>query len=508
MRYGLLLAAFVLLLACVQPAFCTVRPEPCTLNPDSSPAPCTEGPKVPRQERPCNDGTEVFRALHAAPSSSGRGLIFSFDMQTESDTYVANVSNPTVPSVQIVIIVRNNATAPLSVRLSATINLGGTVGLDPEQTALIPYHGTSSSVASVTLPENTTSDSMGYLEVNGVCDQNPTVTYSVVIRISINQWHQVRLDRFALSTSSPVEKEPVQLSGEVVNAGNGPSDFIARAFCDGSPLEVRVNGNLLEDNDTVRLTPGRSFAFSATWPAVYGNHNFFVEVSDVGPGGMANASTAYSKVGKVAGVFVGVNYKDWIPYLMVLALALVIMAVVVFRFRKRIRPRLARMRRRMRRRKGEEAPDAEGYEEEAPEAGEEEEPQEEGASEEADGQEDEEGAEEEEQPPARPLTTKKGGFLPAAKKPATRMPVRAQASSRKPAAPARRPAAPAGRTAAPAGKYLPTARRSPPPARPKEKIGIIVVGDAPEPEERPEAPPTSRAAGAKSKPEPRKDEEE
>jgi hypothetical protein len=318
-----------------------------------------------------------------------------------------------------------------------------------------------------------------------------------MIRLAINQWHRVLLDRFALSASSPVEREPVQISGWVVNAGNGPSDFIAGASCDGRPLSIRVNGNAFGDNETVSLAPGKSFAFSATWAAVLGNHNFFVEVADVGHGGNANSSAPYSKVGKVASVFVGVNYKDWIPYLMVLALALLIAAVLAFRFRKRIRPRLARLRMRLRRRKGEEAPDEEMDEEETQEPGGEEGRQEEEASEEGEGQEDKEGPEGEERPLAKPPAPKKSGFLPTTKRPG--VPIRTQAPSRKPSAPARRPAPPAGRTA-------PPARKSPPPAGPKEKIGVIVVGDAPEPEERPKAPPQTPPAGAKRKPVPRKDE--
>jgi hypothetical protein len=153
------------------------------------------------------------------------------------------------------------------VRLSASINLGGKVKLDPSQTPILLYQATTNVIVSVTLPENTTSDSMGYLQIEGACDQNPTVTNMLQIRITIKQWHRVTIERFSLSSTSPLERDMVQLSARVINAGNGPSNFAASAMVDGKALKLKIDGYAAPSNHTVSIGPGRFFMLAATWQA-------------------------------------------------------------------------------------------------------------------------------------------------------------------------------------------------------------------------------------------------
>jgi hypothetical protein len=287
-------------------------------------------------------------SLLTAHGSSGRGLVFGFELLTENQQVEANVSDPEAVSASMIVVVRNNATAPLSVRLSASINLGGKVTLDPAQTPLLLYQATTNVIVSVTLPEATTSDSMGYLQIEGVCDQNPTVTNMLQIRITIKQWHRVSMERFSMSSTSPLEREMVTLNARVINAGNGPSRFQASALVDGRPLKLKIDG-YPSTNYTVDIGPGRFFMLAATWQAAYGHHNFVVEVRDIGKEGEINSSEVMSKDTKMVSVFVGYNYRDLIPFLYVTIIILAAAALIGYKYRRKLAPRLRRLWRRLRR---------------------------------------------------------------------------------------------------------------------------------------------------------------
>ena len=426
-----------------------LSPVPCTLNP----VPCLPSPV------PCT--------LFPVPSSqsSGRGIFFSFDLLTERETYEANVSDPSSSSIALMVVVRNNATAPLSVSLSASINLGGSVSLEPSNTPLLLYQGVFNVVVSVTLPEGTTSDSMGYLKINGTCDQNPTVINSLQVRLTIRQYHRAVMEGFGLSSNSPVERELLQVSCRARNLGNGPSNFRAAAYVDGRPLRIRINGNTVLDNSTVKLAAGKFFSVSASWTAQYGQHNFIIEVEDIGLGEGGNGTAAASRDSRVAGVFVGVNYKDWIPYYMVLGVALAVAGILGYKFRKKLRPKLARLKRRLRRQKG-------GEEEEG-EEGDEGQEGEESEDSEQEPEEEEETEEDEEKPPEAPRKRPPvmAPVRPAPRKGAgTATPARASGPAR---------AAGASRTAGrpPLRKLPPEFKRGMASVRDRSKVGVIVVGE-------------------------------
>jgi hypothetical protein len=453
-----------------------VNPEPCPLNPE--------------------------------PSSSGRGIVFDFELLTEREQVEANVSDPTSTSLSIVVVVRNNATAPLSVHLSATINLGGTAKLDPAQTPLMLYQATSNVVVSVNLPESTTSDSMGYLRIDGVCDQNPTVTNTLQVRVTVKQWHRVVIEKFSLSSGSPLERDMVQLGARVTNAGNGPSNFAASAMVDGKPLKVKIDGYTAPANHTVSLAPGRFFMLAASWQASYGHHNFVIEVTDTGREGEANVSAVLSKDTKVASVFVGLNYRDWIPYIYITMIVLVAAALLGYKYRKKLGPRLRRLRRRLGRKKpGEEGEvelgDGEDHDDEDAEDDEYDDDDEEydddydDDDEEYDDEEDEEDEEDgdEEAPPAKRPPAGKGASAPPKKLAA--LPVKRPAAAplkRGAAIPRKEPGSPAQGPARP--RMSQEFKKGMASARPAAKAGMIVVGD----------PDEMRPAAAKRRPPARTDE--
>jgi len=404
-------------------------------------------------------------ALHPESPSSGRGIVFDFDLLTENMQIEANVSDPTAVSASIVVVVRNNATLPLSVHLTATINLGGTVKLDPAQTPLLPYQATANIVVSMTLPEKTTSDSMGYLKIDGVCDQNPTVTNSLQVRVTIKQWHRVVIERFSLSSNTPLERDMVQLGARVTNAGNGPSNFAASAMVDGKPLKLRIDGYTARANDTVSLASGRFFMLAANWQASYGHHNFVLEVTDTGRDGETNASGVMSKDTKVASVFVGFNYRDLIPYMYLTIIVLAAAALVGYKFRKKLVPRLRRLKRFLKR--GEPGSEGdEGYGDD--EYGDDDEEYDDDDYEDDDEEYDDDGATEDEAPPAR---------RPAAGKGAASLPKSPQAApvKRPGAAAPKRPAAPAKGIAQP--RMSPEFRKGMASVKPASSTGVIVVGD-------------------------------
>jgi hypothetical protein len=410
--------------------------------------------------------------------SSGRGIIFNFDLLTENPVVAANVSDPAAVSASVVVVVRNNASAPLSVRLTATINLGATVTLEPSQTPLMLYQATTNVIVAVTLPENTTSDSIAYLTIDGVCDQNPTVTNTLQIRVTVKQWHRVTIERFSLSSSAPLEKDQVTLNARVINSGNGPSRFSASALVDGKPLQVKVDGYSARPNDTVSLASGRFFMLAATWQATYGHHNFVVVVTDIGRSGEINASEVMSKDTRVASVFVGYNYRDLIPFLYITIIILVAAALIGYRYRKKLVLRLRRLRRRLGRagpgeegdveledgeygededyEDGEYEDEDDDYDDEDGEGDEEDEGGEDDeADEEDEGGEDDEADEEEAPPPVKVGAPAKKQPAPAPKRPAATS--RAPPAGRKAAAKvADRPGVTVGRPA-----KRPAARREP-----------------------------------------------
>ena len=412
--------------------------------------------------------------LLPAPGSSGRGLVFDFEFLTENEQIEANVSDPAAVSASIVVVVRNNATAPLSVHLSATINLGGTVKLDPAQTPLLLYQATSNIVVSVTLPEKTTSDSMGYLKIDGVCDQNPTVTNSLQVRVTVKQWHRVQIEKFSISSGSPLEREMVQFGARVVNAGNGPSNFAASAMVDGKPLRIKIDGFTAPANYTISLASGRPFMIAANWQATYGHHNFVLTVTDTGAGA-TNGSEAMSKDTKVASVFVGLNYRDWIPFIYLTIIILIAAALLGYRYRRKLLPRLRRLRRILKRgepgSEGDEGNEDDGYDDDD--------------EYDDDYEDDDEQYDEEDEaaPPAKRPPAGKGATVPSKK----------QAPMKRPAAAAlARPAAPATGAARP--RMSPDLKKGKSSVKPAAGAGLIVVGDPdedgrPAPKRGPEARP-------------------
>jgi len=283
------------------------------------------------------------------PASSGRGPILDFDLITDKDTYEANVSDPNSPSVSIVVLVKNNSTVPsfLSVRLSVSINLGGTTTIDPTETGLIPYQGTTSAVVTVTLPEDTLTSLVATLRVDGVCVQNTQVTDYRQVLLTVRQWHSLRLQNVTLSSSSPVERELVQISAKVRNLGNGPAFCVVGAFIDGQRLKARVDGGEVDENTTIKVEPQRFVLLTATWKATYGHHNFLLQAEDVGAQG-GNDSSAITRDSRMVSFFVSVNLRDWTPYFILTGFILVAAGVAIFRYRKKLATRFPRFGRIMR----------------------------------------------------------------------------------------------------------------------------------------------------------------
>lgn len=283
------------------------------------------------------------------PASSGRGPLFDFDLITDKDSYEANVSDPNSPSVSIVVIVKNNSSVPnfLSVRLSVSINLGGTATIDPTETGLIPYQGTASAVVTVTLPEDTLTSLVATLRIDGVCVQNTQVTDFRQVLLTVRQWHSLRLQNVTLSSSSPVERELVQVSAKVRNLGNGPAFCVVGAFIDGHRLKTRVDGGEVDQNTTIKVEPKKFVLLTATWKATYGHHNFLLQAEDVGAQG-GNDSSAFTRDSRMVSFFVSVNLRDWTPYFILTGVILVGLGVAVFRYRKRLATRFPRFGRIMR----------------------------------------------------------------------------------------------------------------------------------------------------------------
>ncbi|MGQ9582238.1 MAG: COG1470 family protein [Thermoplasmatota archaeon] len=272
-----------------------------------------------------------------APCTSGRGILFDFDIISERSSYEANVSDPDKPSAALVVTVVNNGTSPGSMRLSASINLGGRVELSPARTGVMLPKESVGVAVTVYLPDTTPSALVATLRIDGQCEQSPAVTDYLQLSISVRQWHGVRLENVTLSSGSPVEGELLQLSAHVRNTGNGGSYFAASARIDGCPVTPAVGGERLEANSTVHLEAGEFMILSLRWVAAYGHHNFVIEAWDAGPAGEGNGSAVLARDSRVVQVFVGWNYRDWIPYILAAALACALAGAICYRHRGRVR---------------------------------------------------------------------------------------------------------------------------------------------------------------------------
>jgi hypothetical protein len=280
---------------------------------------------------------------HAAAVAANPGL--DLDIITGQDVYEANVSDPSVPSVSFVATIKNNGTLPiLNVRLSVSVNLGGTATVEPAQTGYIPYQGQTTAMVSATLPNSTITSLVAYLRIDGVCSGTGPIAQvtdfkQVVLRV--RQWHSIKIQNVSLSSGSPVEREMMQVSARVNNLGNGPSYVTVSAFLDGGGITARANGVPMEPNRTFELDPGEFFLLTAGWKASYGHHSVALEAQEVGPP-EGNNTTVFSLDSRVVGFFVTFNTRDWIPYLLVAGLACAVVGVVTFRYRKRLAARFPR----------------------------------------------------------------------------------------------------------------------------------------------------------------------
>jgi hypothetical protein len=278
------------------------------------------------------------------PQSSGRGLGFDFDIITDLDKFEANVSNPGMPSATVVAVIKNNASIPftvMSVRLSVTVNLGGTATVVPEVTPFIPYQGQTTAVVTVTLPEDTHASLQATLRIDGVCVQSNQYTDYKQVALTILQWHSLQIQNVSLSSPSPVENEVVQINSRVMNNGNGPTLVMVGAFVDNARLTTKVDGSEVDDNSSVKLDPGKFFFLTATWKASYGRHTFALEAEDIGPPD-ANLSSAIVSDSKMVSVFVNYNMREWIPYFMLACIIAAAAVAVAFRYRKRLAARYPR----------------------------------------------------------------------------------------------------------------------------------------------------------------------
>ena len=276
-------------------------------------------------------------------ASAGRGPVLDFDIVTEQDSYEANVSDPAMPSTSFVVTVKNTGTIPsvLSVRLSVSVNLGGTATVSPAQTPYIAYQGQATAVVSVTLPDDTPTSLIATLRIDGVCEQNSQVTDFKQVLLTVRQWHSVRIQNFTLSSNSPVEREMMQVSARVRNIGNGPTFVTVAAFLDGAGITAKANGVPVDTNMTVKVDPGRFLLLTADWKAGYGHHSVVLEAQEVSPP-EANNTTVLSHDSRMAAFFVTFNTRDWIPYLLVAGLACAVAGAVTFRYRKRLAARFPR----------------------------------------------------------------------------------------------------------------------------------------------------------------------
>lgn len=282
------------------------------------------------------------------PASSGRGPLFDFDILTDQDAYEANVSDPNSPSSTVRVIVKNNSTAliPIYVQLSVSINLGAQASIEPSRVGPILYQGTSTALVTVFLPEDTLTSLVANLRINGTCENNNQQDFKQVL-LTVRQWHSLRLQNVTLSSSSPVERELVQISAKVRNLGNGPAFCVVGAFIDGQRLRARVDGGEVDQNTTIKVEPQRFVLLTATWKASYGHHNFLLQAEDVGAQG-GNDSSAITRDSRMVSFFVSVNLRDWTPYFILTGFILVAVCVAVFRYRKRLAARFPRFGRIMR----------------------------------------------------------------------------------------------------------------------------------------------------------------
>ncbi len=443
----------------------------CPLSAGAIPPSADPSTHVTRRPEPCT--------LYPEPSHSAPSILPDFDLLTERTVVEANVSDPSVASVSLVVVVRNNGSLPLSVTLSATINLGGAVTLEPSRTPLLFYGGTSNCALSVTLPQQTPSENVGYLQINGASNEYPTATESLQVRVAILQWHRVRIDRFVLDPASPLGGQLVQVGAHIVNAGNGPSNFSATVLLDGKPIELRINGQPAGGNTTVLLGPGRFFMLGASWRAKLGGHNILLDAADIGAGG---PSEPLGKDSRSASVSVGYNFIDLVPYTYATIFIIAVAAVLGYRYRRQLGPRLRRLKRMLRRGEpGGEGDEGYGDDEQYADGDYDEEEYDDG------GYDDDGGGEEAPRPrkvaapmPGRPAAPAKqpAGVLPAGKKPS-------------PGGRTAGPGAPAGRAPVKAGNA--PARGARAPANPPAGPGVIVVGG---PEQRPGPGRPKRPAAA------------
>jgi hypothetical protein len=269
----------------------------------------------------------------ATAASGGRGPIFEFTIKTDATSYEAVVSDPTKPSVSVVATITNTGTSLESVRVSASVNLGGSVQLSTTDTGLLLPNGEATVIATVTLPEDTAAPLSATLRIDGVCDQNPSITDFKQLVITIRQWHLLRLDNLTVSSKNPVVNELITINAKLRNNGNGPSNFAASAYLEGKPVRLRADGSILDPNSTISLEKGKFALLSIEWKAIYGHYNFLIHASDLGSNESANAS-AFANDSRVIHVFVNVNVKDWVPFIIIgLGIA---MALGVVAYKKRI----------------------------------------------------------------------------------------------------------------------------------------------------------------------------
>ena len=280
---------------------------------------------------------------HANAAAANPGL--DLDIITGQDVYEANVSDPSVPSVSFVATIKNNGTLPiLNVKLSASVNLGGTATVEPAQTGYLPYGGQTTTIVSATLPPSTMTSLVASLRIDGVCSgtgQVAQVTDFKQVILTIRQWHSIKIQNVSLSSGSPVEREMMQVSSRVKNLGNGPAYLVVAASLDGRAITARADGVPVDPNNTLKVDSGKFVLLSAGWVAGYGHHTVVLEAQDVGsPEG--NATSSFSRDTRMAAFFVGFNTRDWIPYFLAAGLVVAAVTAVVFRYRKRLAARFPR----------------------------------------------------------------------------------------------------------------------------------------------------------------------
>jgi hypothetical protein len=191
-------------------------------------------------------------------------------------------------------------------------------------------------IATVTLPEDTPSSLTGTLRFDGACEQNPSVTDFRMVTIRIRPWHSMKLANITLSNSNPVENELFQVSAKLRNMGNCPSNYAVAAFLDGKPVRLRADGASIDPNATLRLERGKFALLSVEWKAKYGHHNFLIDALDLGENESANATTIAND-SRVVHIFVNVNLKDWVPFIIIGLGVAVALGIAAYKYRVRIR---------------------------------------------------------------------------------------------------------------------------------------------------------------------------